>query len=354
MSKQARIIREIEQSIALGRYREGEKLPTQKELMNRFGVALGTVQSALEQLQARGVLTSTRGRGTIVNAREALKQAGLIRPRVELLMLRDDTPLTIDPSLSHMAQVLQQALDQHGFDLVPRYRLPQERRELLAWAGELQAAVVLGVLPARVAEALRIQQRPTVIAGELFDEACPPGTSQVTVALELLPQLLLAHLAVLGHRRIALVRGEGSFYLDGVGAAFDRSIRERSDGLTGEQWLISLPSIGQEVLDRWRVTPPAQRPTALMIEGGQKAGRVILTLQRAGIQIPEDLSICAINGQPKETLAVPDLTRADSTLERMGAKLGDVLLEVLRDHHVLRQVLAPDLIGGTTCRLITI
>jgi GntR family transcriptional regulator len=52
-------------------FRPGQLLPTQKELAREFGTSLITVKRALSEIARRGLLESTRGRGTVV-----------VRPRV--------------------------------------------------------------------------------------------------------------------------------------------------------------------------------------------------------------------------------------------------------------------------------
>ena len=53
--------------IMTGTYPPGHVLPAEAELMSVFGVSRVTVQRALNTLAADGLLTRTRGRGTIVN-----------------------------------------------------------------------------------------------------------------------------------------------------------------------------------------------------------------------------------------------------------------------------------------------
>ena len=48
------------------RYRPGDLLPTQQELAREFGTSLITVKRALDEIARRGLLRSTRGRGTVV------------------------------------------------------------------------------------------------------------------------------------------------------------------------------------------------------------------------------------------------------------------------------------------------
>ena len=53
--------------IAAGRLQPGSKLPTEPELMKRFGVSRFTVRQALGHLETRGLLRAEQGRGTFVH-----------------------------------------------------------------------------------------------------------------------------------------------------------------------------------------------------------------------------------------------------------------------------------------------
>lgn len=52
--------------IRRGRYGPGDQLPSERELVERFKVAIGTVRAALVQLRAEGLVTSHQGRGVFV------------------------------------------------------------------------------------------------------------------------------------------------------------------------------------------------------------------------------------------------------------------------------------------------
>lgn len=53
--------------IAAGTFAPGQKLPTEPELMERFGVSRFTVRQALGHLEQRGLVRAEQGRGTFVH-----------------------------------------------------------------------------------------------------------------------------------------------------------------------------------------------------------------------------------------------------------------------------------------------
>ncbi|MDH3755448.1 MAG: GntR family transcriptional regulator, partial [Acidimicrobiia bacterium] len=56
----------------------GERFPTDLELVNEYGVSRHTVRHAIGQLNATGVLTRERGRGTVVNKAEFEQSLGAL------------------------------------------------------------------------------------------------------------------------------------------------------------------------------------------------------------------------------------------------------------------------------------
>lgn len=67
----AAIARCLREDVAEGRYAPGDKLPTEAELAERFGVNRHTVRHALSVLVGEGLVRTRRGAGAFVTARPA-------------------------------------------------------------------------------------------------------------------------------------------------------------------------------------------------------------------------------------------------------------------------------------------
>ena len=67
--KYVKIQNYILDAIQSGKYRPGSKLPTEKELSEKFSVSRITVNKALKELSVAGVLEGVRGSGTFVSDR---------------------------------------------------------------------------------------------------------------------------------------------------------------------------------------------------------------------------------------------------------------------------------------------
>lgn len=66
----AKIRDELEQQIISGRFKPGDKLPTEIELSKKYKTARGTVARALGELENRGLLNRRRGAGTFIRKTE--------------------------------------------------------------------------------------------------------------------------------------------------------------------------------------------------------------------------------------------------------------------------------------------
>ncbi|MET9020705.1 GntR family transcriptional regulator [Actinopolymorpha sp. NPDC004070] len=82
---------DLRRQISAGRYRVGDKLPSLRALAETYNVAEPTVHSAIRDLQRAGILVSTSGRGTFVQAvPDAEAPSGTAQPEVEALRTRVD------------------------------------------------------------------------------------------------------------------------------------------------------------------------------------------------------------------------------------------------------------------------
>ena len=66
----------LKEEIITGKWRPGDKLPTEKDLINRFEVSQATITGAMRELTSEGFVTRKRRLGTIVTSPEARLDAG--------------------------------------------------------------------------------------------------------------------------------------------------------------------------------------------------------------------------------------------------------------------------------------
>lgn len=69
------LVEAMRYEVAAGRYRQGERLPSTREMGERLSISFHTVRKAYQKLEAEGVLDVRRGGGYYVAERQALSRA---------------------------------------------------------------------------------------------------------------------------------------------------------------------------------------------------------------------------------------------------------------------------------------
>ena len=65
-----KIVDDVRNRIESGQWKEGQKLPGERELCSMYGVARGTLKAAFSELQKEGLIRQVRGSGTYVENRD--------------------------------------------------------------------------------------------------------------------------------------------------------------------------------------------------------------------------------------------------------------------------------------------
>ena len=90
MERADSIVDRISKAIALGMLRVGERLPTEADLAEKFGVAAATLRDALAELRENGIVETRRGRngGTFI-VRQPTTSAGEMRRQLAAISIAD-------------------------------------------------------------------------------------------------------------------------------------------------------------------------------------------------------------------------------------------------------------------------
>jgi DNA-binding transcriptional regulator YhcF (GntR family) len=69
------VVAALRQEIEQGVLQPGAKLPTQRQLVSRYGVSTGTIKRALGELQGAGLIVSRQGQGAFVRTRRSVLES---------------------------------------------------------------------------------------------------------------------------------------------------------------------------------------------------------------------------------------------------------------------------------------
>jgi len=347
MAKLDLIISNLRQRIRASGFRAGDMIPSQKELAQELGVSVVTVGQAMRCLQQEGMIASTRGKGTVVTPARSNGHG----PNLVYGLLVTAANIN-DPVLAQPISALEQACEAAGRELriFPCNQSRLTREQLRAWADGVAACFILGTTKPVLVESLAALGKPVIFYGEFYREPCPPWAGQITVNIEATSLMCLQFLMSLGHRNILLVRSGGTSYLESLGLFFAKSAMQLGCGHTLKQLTVPLDVSGEEVVQAMQEEYTGV--TALIVDGGMRASRILHALTSNGVRIPEDLSVLAINGVNANLLITPDLSRVDNINRQLGERLLTMADEMIASGLVFREHMIPHLVWGKTCRNI--
>jgi len=315
-----------------------------KDVAERAGVAMSTVSRALSG--AHGVADSTRHRvvaaaeelGYVVSpaasnlARGATKRVAIVVPHLARWIC------------AAMVESLEMRLRQDGFDIViyqvenaqARHRffeqLPARRKV---------DAVVVVCLPVSDVERARLNLMGVQVlaaGGQMvsYPYVCIDDYEAARQAVD--------HLALLGHTRIAMI--------DAVDAEIPDWPREsirytgyrralEAQGITVDDALTVQSGWGGEAA----ATAMAQLlslpgpPTAVFAHSDEVALGAIRTIRRAGLRVPQDISVIGIDDHP--FAALTDLTTIEQPVAVIATRAAELLLDLLAGRPGASQITVP-------------
>ncbi len=291
--------------------RPGDKLPTIRELMKRFGVSQALVQRALQDLKAQGVIESQVGRGThfkgspkrpsapaevpTVTSGSGYAKPGAVAATKSVLLLRRSISITRGRVLVEGLQRLFAAQGHRVLEL--SYTDSDHALAVLKGLPRFDACVVQSTfkaLPIGLLAALR--EKCDVLA---VDGAALVGADVEAVGTEWGEPLAMAVdlLVQKGHRRIAYATTSHPFLATQLGRRRFQYLQGALPQLQLQE--ITLGTLPHEdyvacLLDQLKVQTDdkGQLPfTALVAWGIEDGARFRSLLLNAGISVPEQLSV---------------------------------------------------------------
>ena len=185
-------------------------------------------------------------------------------------------------------------------------------------------AGALSFVPISGTDLLQAQERiPVVVAGEYDDKMRGQGRISDGSAA----QAIVAHLASLGHRRIAHIAGpqEWPAARNRLGvyrkAVHDAGIED--GGVAEAEWSAASGYVAAQAL----LADPSF--TAIFAANDQLAIGAIRALHDQGLRVPADISVVGWDDHPESAFLVPSLTTVHMDLEAQGSSTMEQLLAAL-------------------------
>jgi LacI family transcriptional regulator, repressor for deo operon, udp, cdd, tsx, nupC, and nupG len=209
-------------------------------------------------------------------------------------------------------------------------RLPARRK--------VDAVVVIAMpLPEQEARRLDLMGVQVVVAGGQIRDYPHVRIDDIAVAHQ-----VVEHFAGLGHTRIAMIRTSdpaGSTWSGDLARTHGFRMAMDGAGLTvDDDLIVTVPYAvdgGAEAMERLLALP--NPPTAVFGYSDEVAAGALRTLRRAGVAVPEQISVCGVDNHP--VAALLDLTTVHQPVEAQGVAAGQMLVDLIEGHPLERRQL---------------
>lgn len=318
--------KQILSEIAIGIYREGERLPGERELSERYQVSRNTVRRALQELEHDGVLFRRPPVGTFVSGDALTKLRANTAPELRVAVLMNN-----EEANNPIYQQIFRSMQSH---------LPDEVRLNVYFCGScgglfqagegIDLALVFGRYPEAELELLRRQVGEVVIWGRESENFSYISCDNYTGGR------LMAQTAIdAGHRHIALIgpreedaRGEFARRIAGVeDVCRENGIPLHFHRLTLEESLNLAGSI-YFTLDAFLREDPELSVVLCLYDS--IALSVLECCRLRGIPVPERLSVIGFDDHCYSEFITPALTTVRNVAKEAGVRLANHIENRLR------------------------
>ncbi len=325
MRKFAAIARRLWSDIERGRF--ADRLPPEPELAERYGVSRMTLRRAIAALVEDGFLLPKPGQGTFVMRRRLAPRA---TRTIGLLVGSGFQDIGADPYFGAVITGLAAAFAGRGYALT----LAGEADELVPSAPRQDAGQSRSPVEAVVAIAFDAEHVGgfAELPAPLVLLECAPiaGRSCVIADNAGGVDAAIAHLAGLGHRRIAHITGRPGALAAGERlAAWREALRGR--GLPAPAALAPAGDFGVASghAAMARLLASAQPPTAVLCANDRMAFGAMRCAEERGLRLPRDLSIVGFDDIEAAQHTTPPLTTVRVSGAELAARTADAVFDDL-------------------------
>jgi DNA-binding LacI/PurR family transcriptional regulator len=322
--KHKRVHDALADGIVSGRWKAGERLPSEAELVRQFGASRITVGRAVRDLQLAGLVARRPGSGTFVRAPGA---AGALSFGMLIPDLGDvDIFEPILRGIVTSPRAREHALlwgsstgaagskEEHAWALCRQYI---ERRVSGVFFAPLELTPAKDEVNRRITRALDEAGIPVV----LLDRTAVPYPERghhdlVGIDNRRAGFVVTEHLARLGARRIAFVGLRGAAAtVEAREAGYREALHAR--GAPCERSLVHRVDPGD--VGNVRALVDAHRPDAIVCANDWTAARLMHALLALGIAVPRDVRLVGIDDVPYAALLPVPLTTLRQPTRQIGA-----------------------------------
>jgi DNA-binding LacI/PurR family transcriptional regulator len=348
------IVDDLCRLIALGKLRPGEKVRSQSDLAEFYGVSLITVKKALWEMSKDGILYSRVGKGTYVAEQSPLTDGKEFKSIGFVL-----TDLK-SPFFSRILESVEKKAGVMGFSLLlsssenkieKEESLIQDFRDI-GVRGLIIASMDHIYTANPIIHQLEKENFPYVVVSFITDpDICFVGTDHEEGGF-----IATEHLISCGYKNIGYINGEkGNLCGEERKKGYLRALQHHNIPYS-EKYEYRLPFGGEwnDFRSGYKIGEQfvkySDRPEAVFAYNDLVALGFQKAMLEGGLKIPEDIAIVGFDNISECTTASVPLTTVDQPTDRIGNIAVDVLYRKCRGEEVeTRQVLKPKMVIRDSC-----
>lgn len=314
--------------------RTAKSRATLADVAQTAGVDMSTASRVLRGDVSQRVREETRARILKVAEDLAYRPNSLARG---LRTARTDTlgivvPQLDNPVFSAAIRGAEQAAAELGYSLLISHREPGTTATTIAKLSQTNRVDGLLVASLDDDEVLRSDLAAAHVPFVLMNRILPGAPLSVVLDSRAAARKGVAHLAGLGHRRIAHLSGRAHGFnaaqrLEGYREGLEAA------GLPFDPALVATAGYTAEGGARAMAELLPQRPTAVLAATLVSAAGAMSVLHAAGWRIPQDISVAGLHDAPVASLLYPSLTTVMMPTEEMGRVAASLLVRRLAGEH---------------------
>jgi GntR family transcriptional regulator of arabinose operon len=331
--KYQELVRWINEQIQENKLMAGDRLYSENKLKEMFGVSRQTVRHAISVLEQDGIVRRVQGSGTYINDNRLANLAK--RMRVSVVTTYVDGyifPRTI--------QGIENVLLEAGYSVQIAFTNNQNGKERTILEDIISRDEVAGIIVEATKSGIPNPNLP------LYQEICKRRIPIVFIN-SFYPQLELPHVSIndrmAGQKMTRHLIEKGHKKIGGIFKLDDGQGRLRYTG-----YMDAMLEAGLEIDDTrilWIDTEDVKHPekmtdrilarlqdcTGVFCYNDEVAFGLLEILKKAGIRVPQDLSIVGIDDSELAVLGDVEITSAPHPMEHLGQKAAENLLRLIKD-----------------------
>ncbi len=320
------IMRIIEERIRSGAYSMERAIPGERVLAREFGTNHETVNKAVSNLVASGLLYRKRGVGTFISKSSYQKKESETRKRIDILVYKKAEELFNANSFhEEIMFVLQNELILRGS--LSRIIPVKDLADFRDYIAGVDAVIASRFLPLRLLRIATEQSKPIVC---LNFEYAAAKTSCLIIDNSAIDSLV-EHLVSLGHRNIAFAIDIGfNVHQESRRVRFLRAM-ELHELEKNFQRVYAIDPSDEDISARF--IRMIENCTAVMAADDVLAVRLRTLFSRFGKQIPKDISLTGFGNLSLAQKIYPTLTTTDINRDHFCAAVVEEVLWLLSGAH---------------------